>query len=108
MEKNYSHELFVNDSHGVYIPRVFAQCANREMLNGITKQDWNDLESIDPYGEESELLWDTWDRVLSNATATTADGKEYTLYQDGDLWLVPLWYGEEEWNEYFNFKEVKI
>lgn len=101
--ENYKHELFISDRHGVYVPRVFAQCADRSTFYGISKEDWSILESTDPYSEDSEILWETWEHVLNNASCITHEEKEYTLHHDGDLWLIPLWYGENEWEEYFSY-----
>ena len=93
-------QLFVSDHHGVYVPQVFAECATREKFHGISDEDWKILETHNPYGEESEILWETWEQVLSNAYAIGDDGK-WTLYQDGDLWLIHESFTEAEWEERF-------
>lgn len=82
--------IIISDSaRGVYIPRHFAETIKRERVTGVSDLQWEDLES-DPYGIDSDILWETWDRVLDNARVTCPDtGTVFVLYQDGDLFLVP-------------------
>ena len=79
---------FSDSALGVYIPRHFAESIKREIVTGVTDQDWQDL-TLDPYGEDSEILWETWNKFLDNARVHH-NGIEYVLYQDGDLFLVPM------------------
>ena len=77
-------ELFLNDAHGVYIPKLFAEQVRRELVTGVTDEDWKTLES----GPDGEWYWDCWNDVLNNAEID--DGtRRWTLHQDGDLWIVP-------------------
>ena len=78
-------ELFLDGNRGIYIPQQFAAQVERALVSGVSDEDWADLEA----GPEGETYWDTWDMVLNNAVITGASGTEYTLYQDGDLWVIP-------------------
>lgn len=86
--------LFCSDSSGIYIPRRFAREINRdcpECVTGVSPEEFAILEA----GPENEQYWDCWNDVLNNAKVN--DGNTtYSLYQDGDLWLVPE---GMEWNE---------
>ena len=89
--------LYADSSRGVYIPQYFAESIKRELVTGVTDQDWKDL-GLDPYGEDSEILWQTWTKFLDSARVHH-NGKEYLLFQDGDLFLI----SEDEidsWMEY--------
>ena len=77
---------FADSARGVYIPQHFAESIKRELVTGVTDQEWQDL-TLDPYGEDSDILWETWDRVLGNARVHH-NGKECLLFQDGDLFLI--------------------
>ena len=78
--------IFSDSSRGVYIPQHFAESIKRELVTGVTDQEWQDL-TLDPYGEDSDILWETWTSVLDNARVSSL-GVEYVLFQDGDLFLV--------------------
>lgn len=79
-------ELFFDGSRGQYIPQHFAEVVVRDAVTGVTDEQWAELEA----GPEQEWYWDTWNEVLGNAVVTNPDtGQRFTLYQDGDLWLVP-------------------
>jgi hypothetical protein len=93
------HELFLSDAHGQYIPKVFAECVLREKVTGISDEDYTILET----GPDHEWYWETWDDVLNRAVLTGDDGTKYTLYQDGDLWLIPDGFTDEQWEEYFGY-----
>lgn len=87
--------LFLDSHRGVYIPRDFAACVDRERVTGVTDKDYADLAN-----PESETYWDTWTSVCGNATLNGSDGVTYRLYQDGALWLIPdgmEWSDEDEW-----------
>ena len=73
-------QLLLSDQRGVYIPRDFAE--------GFDLKSWHidfDVSALsDP---ESELYWDTWERVLNNAYLIEGEYR-FTLWQDGDLWAI--------------------
>lgn len=77
-------ELFLSDSRGVYIPRDFAQCVERDKVTGVTDENYIILEA----GPDHEWYWEAWEEVLNDAVLTQSDGTVFRLEQDGDLWLV--------------------
>lgn len=77
-------EIYADGARGVYIPQHFAESVNRSMVTGVSEEDYAILET----GPDHELYWDTWDDVMQSAVVTTADGHTWTLWQDGDLWLL--------------------
>lgn len=78
-------EIYADSARGIYIPQHFAKSIGREYVTGVSDEDWQILES----GPEAEFYWEVWDDVLNNALLTDSDGTNWTLYQDGDLFLVP-------------------
>lgn len=91
--------LFLSDARGVYIPRDFAHAMrDAEGITGISDTDWQTLEA----GPDNELYWETWTHVMENCQIADKHGRcEYfTLYQDGDLWLIPegmVWSSDDDW-----------
>jgi hypothetical protein len=79
--------LWLSDARGVYIPRDFANSfvARDKSVKGVSAEDWAVLES----GPDSEGYWDVWADVSDNAVVTDEKGIEYSVYVDGDCWLVP-------------------
>ena len=78
-------ELFLSDSRGVYIPRDFAESVRHELVENVTAEQWDVLQA----GPDHEWYWDEWNSVLDNAVIDDGNRK-FTLYQDGDLWLIPI------------------
>jgi hypothetical protein len=78
--------LYLSDARGVYIPRDFALGTRRECITGLS----NDVLPILEAGPEHELYWDAWTCAETNARVTDPQtGVVYSLWQDGDLWLIP-------------------
>lgn len=78
--------LYADSARGIYIPQHFAESVDRSKLSGVSKGDLNTL-----LGEpDQDYYWDTWASVCDDAILTDSNGQQWTLYQDGDLWLVPL------------------
>lgn len=76
--------LFCDSSSGIYIPQRFAAEIMPQYLTGVTQDQLNEL--ADP---DNEFYWDTWDTVLTNAVVVDNNtGQTYTLWHDGDLWLL--------------------
>ena len=86
--------LYADGARGVYIPQHFAESIKRECVEGVSTEDW-DILMHDPNGDDCpESYWDTWADVEQSAIVTDpSTGVAYRLYQDGDLWLVPV-----DWN----------
>lgn len=77
-------ELFCDGSSGIYIPQRFSTEVSRDKVTGVSEEDYRILER----GPEDEWYYEAWDYVLCNAKLT-ANGTTWYLYQDGDLWIVP-------------------
>lgn len=77
--------LLLSDARGVYIPRDFANEVKSECMTGVEPDDLECLRA----GPDHEWYWEAWDRVCRDAVITDADGTRYTIYQDGDCWLLP-------------------
>jgi hypothetical protein len=83
--------LLLSDARGIYQPRDFAQEVKRECVANVSDADWQTL--LD--GPDGESYWDAWSDVCDRAVVTAPDtGVKYTIYQDGDTWLVPV---DAEW-----------
>ena len=75
--------IFSDSSRGVYIPQHFAESIKRDCVSGISPVQFAILR----HGPEDEFYWEVWDEVLANARVHY-NGKEYLLFQDGDLFLI--------------------
>ena len=78
-------ELFADGARGQYIPQHFAEAVRRDLVTGVTAEDWATLEA----GPDAEWYWDTWDRVTDNAELHHPTLGPCYLWQDGDLWVIP-------------------
>lgn len=76
---------YADSARGIFIPQYFAESIRRDLVQNVTQEDWNILES----GPDHESYWDAWDDITSSAILTDDFGDTWTLYQEGDLWLVP-------------------
>jgi len=92
--------LWLGDSHGVYVPKAFADSFGDDLrgkaVSGVSDEDWKILEA----GPDHEAYWDAWCEVEQKARITMPDGVEYTIYQEGDCWLIPVgmvWSEATEW-----------
>lgn len=77
--------LLMDSARGVYIPANFATEVERDAVSGVRPELLDRLARED--GHKIDGYWDVWQEVLDNAIVTYK-GWEYTLHQDGDLWLV--------------------
>lgn len=82
----------LDGNRGVYIPQAFVECFIPDVWN-ITNED--DI-AILREGPEHEWYWEVWDSVLNEAVHTDMHGKDWTLYQDGDLFAVR---SDHKWEE---------
>ena len=77
-------QLLLSDQRGVYIPRDFAE--------GFDLKSWHidfDVSALsDP---DSDLYWDTWERVVSSAFLLDAEGNCFTLHNEV-LHVILLWF----------------
>jgi hypothetical protein len=97
MTKQPEPLLWLNDARGIYIPRDFAKSFNdrAKAVSGVSDEDWAILEDPD-----HEFYCETWQDVCDNAVITDPDGIKYTVYQDGDCWLIPV---GMEWDDETDF-----
>lgn len=88
---------YLDASHGQYIPQAFFEQTKPECINWHCDDEtkaWI-LESC--ANPESENYWEAWSDAEAYGYVTVIEpgtGIEYSLYQDGDLWLVPV---DAEW-----------
>ena len=91
--------LWLSDSRGIYIPQDFATSfANRDScVSGVSAEDWAILE----FGPTHELYWEAWDDVEQSAIVTDENGVKYSVYQNGDCWLIPAGMEWSDRDEFF-------
>ncbi len=82
-------QLYIGDHYGVYIPQMFARYTDRDRVKNIDPQDWEIIKA----GPDHDLYWEAWDCIEQQAEVHCDNGKVYTLWQNGDLWLIER--GEE-------------
>ena len=88
---------YLDSARGVYIPQNFAEIVKRDCVANVTDEEWAILEA----GPDHEWYWDTWNAVEGKAVLTDPTTHEqFTLYQDGDLWLIPAGY---DWPDEYDF-----
>jgi hypothetical protein len=89
-QENKIH-LAIDGSSGVYCPSRF--CTEYPKPDHLTQDDWDFVADSD--NMEQDGYWDAWQDILDNATFEQ-DGHTWTVYQDGDVWLVR---SDVEWDE---------
>lgn len=75
----------IDGNKGIYIPKVFARRWGNACVSGIIQSEIDIL--LD--GPDNDQYWDVWDDVVNDITFLF-DGEYHTLYQDGDLFAVPV------------------
>ena len=79
--------LLLSDARGIYQPQNFAQEVKRECVAHVSDWAWETLLA----GPDADGYWDAWDDVTRAAVLTDpTTGTKYSIYQDGDTWLVPV------------------
>jgi hypothetical protein len=53
--------------------------------SGLSDSDRAILEA----GPDCEGYWEAWDDCVSRVVVQSHTGQRYTLWRDGDLWLIP-------------------
>ena len=92
-----SAKLYLDSNRGMYIPQHFFEETKPECINWHHLVDNKDEYIQDCSDVDADFHNDAWCDVLDNVTLTDpSNGIEYSLYQDGDLWLVPV---DAEWPE---------
>ena len=93
-----SAELFLDSARGQYIPRDFFDVVKHSCLNWHCNDESKAWILDQCSSPDNEFYWDAWNDC-ENGMITVTDpflNIEYGLYQDGDLWLVPL---DAEWHQ---------
>lgn len=85
-------ELLLDGHHGVYIPQLFAQYYG-DKLKGQQPDISLDIDTL-LAGPDGEFYWEAWEGILDGEYLDD-NGNKFTLYQSGDLWLVPDGYEGE-------------
>jgi hypothetical protein len=84
--------LLILDAHGIYIPKLFVENYAAKYL--INKEEL--LEDLAELGNpENENYWNAWENVIDEAILKDDEGRICNLWQDGDLWAIPI----DEFNE---------
>lgn len=79
-------KLYLDGNRGVYIPQNFCEMTDLQCVEGVTQEDWDTCL----LGPDEEWYWEAWMNIEDNAVLTEPDTRQvFTLYQDGDLWLIP-------------------
>lgn len=79
--------LLIDGNRGVYIPQLFAQSYSHYVTN---KQDLSEYLNDLKNGPDDPFYWDAWETIMRDAILVDDKGRERTLYQDGDLWAIPV------------------
>ena len=78
--------LYLTDANGIYIPKLFAESIHKHLVTGVKDEDWTILKT----NPNHEFYWEVWQEVCDNAEIQDGpNGVVYTIYQDGDCWLIP-------------------
>jgi len=83
-------ELYADSARGIYIPQHFAESVDRSCVSGIDLSDLDLLAEGPGIADCSQGYWDIWNDVEQNCILTDSNGQRWRLWQDGDLWLVPV------------------
>ena len=75
----------IDGNRGVYIPQQFAKNWGDAVQSGMDEEQKTVLLA----GPQTSGYWDVWDEVVSEVTFLF-DGVLCTLYEDNDLWAVPV------------------
>lgn len=81
-------QLLLCDSHGRYIPKLWADEIGDEEEAESYSVSWDDVLACQA-GPDSEGYWDAWDSILRDAQ-WNENGEEWSLHQNGDLWAVKV------------------
>ena len=79
-----SPTILLSDARGIYIPRDAVDFLTNDKWIGFDKEDLKHLS--DP---KNDHYWETWDLICNNARFIDEQGKEWVLYQNGDLFAIP-------------------
>lgn len=75
----------IDGNRGIYMPLQFAKNWGDSVQSGMNEEQKNVLLS----GPQRSDYWDVWEEVV-NEVAFLFDGQLCTLYEDNDLFAVPV------------------
>ena len=84
---------YLDSARGIYIPRDFFEITKPECISwhcDESQKQWILETCSDP---DNDFYWDAWNDAECHQHLTVTDpdtGIEYSLYQDMDLWLIPV------------------
>ena len=82
-------KFLVNSANGIYIPQVFAQSyMNRGSIKNQVALSKSLAICLD--GPDHEDYNEAWATVLDNAELINDVGEDFVLWQDCDLWAIPV------------------
>lgn len=78
--------LILSDYWGVYIPQQF--CSHLDAADAARiNVDFIDVEACQN-GPEHPTYWDSWQAILDSAAWQDDSGRDWQLFQSGDLWEI--------------------
>lgn len=80
-------ELLLSDSHGIHIPKLWADDITDQEEAEALMIDWADVLILQS-GPDHEQYWEAWSQVLDHASWSDLNGREWRMVQNGDLWAV--------------------
>lgn len=101
MEKIAEYAVLLVDSHhGQYIPQIVAEMYCQELNWDWSEVSKEDIQSL-LNGVEDENYWEAWCQALDNVRFEV-DGVRYQLFQNEDLWAIPLEieFTEDDWADW--------
>ena len=82
-------ELHLLDSHGIYIPQIFARDLKDEILEQQSERVREALTELrKENSQDDEWYWENWTTVEDGFEFVDGNSHRHTLYQNGDLWVI--------------------
>lgn len=76
--------LLIGGQYGIYIPQMFSKTY-------LEDKRWVGAEDTDIVtlgaGPDHPEYWEVWEKVMDAAKYVDKDGREWTLWQEGDLFV---------------------
>ena len=75
----------IDSNRGIYIPQQFARNWSDSVQSGMDEEQ----KTILLAGPQHSQYWDVWEEIV-NEVVFLFDGQKCSLYEDGDLFAVPV------------------
>ena len=75
----------IDSNRGIYIPQQFAKIWGDSVQSGMDEEQ----KTILLAGPDHLEYWDVWEEVV-NEVVFLFDSEKHNLYEDGDLFAVPV------------------